>query len=309
MPGVQNGSQTRAETGIVVVFYRPDEACVARANRLAQYGRCVVIDNTERERAAAHNVQPALDPAIAYVANGENLGIATALNQGVELLRRENCRVALLFDQDSEPTEDLLRGLPETMLREMDAGRRVALIGPAYVDARLGGTAPFVRFGFPALKRVAPEGTELIEVDFLISSGSCVNLGVWATIGPMDDSLFIDFVDLEWCARARAAGFSVAGAPWLRLAHELGGEPVRFLGRTYPSHSPLRHYYLFRNAVALMKRKYVPWQWKANELLKMPFRLAIYGIWLEPRWRHLQMAFLGIWHGLKGRSGPLTAAR
>ncbi|QGZ60794.1 glycosyltransferase family 2 protein [Paraburkholderia acidisoli] len=300
-------SQGHVDTGIVVVFYRPDEACVARANRLAAFGHCVVIDNTERERAAAHNVQPALDAAITYVANGENRGIATALNQGVEILLRADCRVALLFDQDSEPGEVLLRDLPATMRREIDAGRHFALIGPAYEDGRLGGTAAFVRFGFPALQRIAPEGSQLIDVDFLITSGSCVNLGAWATIGPMDDALFIDFVDLEWCVRARAAGFRVAGVPWLRLTHELGGEPVKFLGRTYPGHSPLRHYYLFRNAVALMKRSYVPWQWKANELLKMPFRLAIYGIWLKPRRRHLQMAFLGIWHGLMGRGGPLTA--
>lgn len=286
------------------MFYRPDAACIARANRLAQYGHCVVVDNTENAAA-----QAGLAPGIEYVANGANLGIATALNQGIERLLRAGVRVALLFDQDSEPSDALLRELPAAMLREVDAGRRVALIGPAYEDARLGGTAPFVRFGFPALQRVAPEGTELIDVDFLITSGSCVNLAAWPQVGAMDDSLFIDFVDVEWCVRARAAGYRVAGAPWLRLAHTLGGEPARVLGRSYPGHSPLRHYYLFRNAVALMKRRYMPWKWKANELLKMPFRLAIYGIWLKPRRSHVHMALLGIWHGLRGRSGPWVAVR
>jgi rhamnosyltransferase len=294
------------QKGIVVVFYRPDNACVERANRLVRFGHCVVIDNTEQRLSAD---QLGLDPAIQYVANGANLGIATALNQGVAELKQAGCRVALLFDQDSEPTETLLTELPDVMLREVDAGRHVAVIGPAYEDVRLGGTAPFVRFGFPALERVEPAGKQLIDVDFLITSGSCVNLDVWTTVGPMDDSLFIDFVDLEWCVRACAAGYRVAGAPWLRLAHELGGEPVNILGRSYPSHSPLRHYYLFRNAVALMRRRYMPWKWKANELLKMPFRLAIYGIWLKPRGRHVQMALLGIWHGLRGRGGPFSVAR
>jgi rhamnosyltransferase len=293
------------QTGIVVVFYRPDEGCVERANRLARFGRCVVIDNTEQTVGAD---RLGLEPDIAYVANGANLGVATALNQGVGELRRAGCRVALLFDQDSEPTEALLRELPAVMQCEVEAGCRVALIGPAYQDARLGGTAPFVQFGFPALRRIAPDGMELIDVDFLITSGSCVNLDVWTTIGAMDDSLFIDFVDLEWCVRARAAGYRVAGAPWLRLVHELGGEPVSILRHSYPTHSPLRHYYQFRNAVVLMKRKYVPWKWKANELLKMPFRLVIYGIWLKPRSHHVWMALLGIWHGLKGRGGPFNTA-
>ncbi|MEX3817738.1 glycosyltransferase family 2 protein [Paraburkholderia sp. BR14262] len=294
------------QPGIVVVLYRPDEACIARANRLADFGQCVVVDNTEEARSAA---ALGLKPDIAFIPNGANLGIATALNQGVEHVRRAGCRLVLLFDQDSEPSEQLLRELPATLSREVEAGRRVALIGPAYEDIRLGGIAPFVRFGFPALRRVEADGARLIDVDFLITSGSCINLDAWPVIGAMDDSLFIDFVDLEWCIRARAADYRVAGAPWLRLAHELGGEPVSIMGRSYPSHSPIRHYYMFRNAVALMKRRYVPWRWKANELLKMPFRLAIYGIWLKPRRRHLKMAFLGLWHGLRGRSGPLDSVR
>lgn len=291
------------QTGIVIVFYRPDVACVERVNRLIGFGHCIVVDNTEVTSTAE---QLGLKSGITYISNGENLGIATALNQGVEQLRRTGYRVALLFDQDSEPSETLLRELPDVVLREISTGGRVALVGPAYEDVRLGGVAPFVRFGFPVLQRVEPRGTELIDVDFLITSGSCMNLDVWPAVGGMDDSLFIDFVDLEWCVRARFAGYRVAGAPWLRLPHELGGEPVSVLGRSYPSHSPLRHYYMFRNAVVLMRRHYMPWKWKANELLKMPFRLAIYGIWLKPRGRHLRMAFLGIWHGLKGRGGPLT---
>ncbi|MBB6103029.1 rhamnosyltransferase [Paraburkholderia bannensis] len=292
------------QPGIVVVFYRPDNACIERANRLVEFGHCVVVDNTEGVWSAQ---ELGLRPEITYVANGANLGIATALNQGVEQVRRAGCRSVLLFDQDSEPSAHLLLELPAVLAREVEAGQRIALIGPAYEDVRLGGIAPFVRFGFPALQRVAADGENLIDVDFLITSGSCVNLDVWPEIGGMDDSLFIDFVDLEWCIRASAAGYRVAGAPWLRLAHELGGEPVNILGRSYPSHSPMRHYYMFRNAVELMKRRYIPWKWKANELLKMPFRLAIYGIWLKPRRRHLGMAFLGLWHGLRGRRGPLES--
>ncbi|MFP3686179.1 hypothetical protein SB847_20980, partial [Bacillus sp. SIMBA_026] len=90
-----------------------------------------------------------------------------------------------------------------------------------------------------------------------------INLEAWSNIGPMDDALFIDFVDLEWCVRARKHGYAVLGAPALRLAHSLGGEPVRVFGRAYPGHGAVRHYYQFRNAIALMKRGYMPWSWKS----------------------------------------------
>ncbi|HGL4256617.1 glycosyltransferase family 2 protein [Burkholderia dolosa] len=291
--------------GIVIVFYRPDEACVARANRLGRYGHCVVVDNTEQRQLPS---ALGLDSGVHYIANGSNLGIATALNQGIDFVRAIGCDCALLFDQDSQPAEHLFVELPAALSRQLEMGRKVAVVGPAYEDARLGGVAPFVRFSFPSLERVPAVGDQLLAVDFLITSGSCINLRAWDDVGPMDESLFIDFVDVEWCVRARRAGFAVLGVPSLRLSHELGGEPVKVLGRCYPSHSAMRHYYLFRNAVALSKRGYMPWSWKGNELLKMPARLVIYGLWLKPRREHLRMALLGVWHGLIGRMGALRGS-
>lgn len=291
-----------AGAGTVVVFYRPDAGCVARANRLASVGVCVVVDNTEKVVDAA---SLGLDPRIVYIANGGNLGVATAINQGVEILIARGCSSAILFDQDSEPSTQLLLALPQTLERARADGRNVALVGPAYEDARLGGIAPFVRFGLLRLQRVAPQGEAPLEVDFLITSGSCINLAAWSSIGPMDDALFIDFVDLEWCVRARKHGYAVLGAPALRLAHSLGGEPVRVFGRAYPGHGAVRHYYQFRNAIALMKRGYMPWSWKSTELVKLPGRLFIYGLFMAPRVEHLKMALLGVWHGFTGRLGPL----
>jgi len=289
-----------AQAGTVVVFYHPDNGCFARANRLAKFGPCVVVDNTGAERRSA---APALDPNITYIANGVNQGVATALNQGVDVLIRSGCRSAILFDQDSEPSDDLLLQLPQLLDEQRAKGVRVAVVGPAYEDARLGGTAPFVRFGYLKLQRIQPVGTALVAVDFLITSGSCINLDAWREIGPMDETLFIDFVDLEWCVRARSKGYAVLGAPALRLQHELGDIPVSLFGRAYPRHSPLRHYYLFRNGVALIKRAYVPWSWKSTELLKFPVRLVIYSTLMHPRLTHLRLSLLGIWHGLLGRSG------
>jgi rhamnosyltransferase len=284
-----------------VVFYKPDQACIRRANRLAQKYPVVVVDNTETIITAE---SLGLSPSIHFMPNGANLGIATALNQGIEQLRARDMSYALLFDQDSEPSDALLEGLPAQM-GQVVADSPVALIGPAYDDKRLGGVAPFVRFRYFKLERVAPVGDRLIDVDFLITSGSCINLRCWPEVGPMDDSLFIDFVDLEWCVRARNKGFRILGAPWLTLSHELGEAPVKVLGRTYPMHSAVRHYYLFRNAVALMLRREMPLTWKSTELVKMPGRLLIYALLPPNGGSHLKMAIKGICHALTRRMGRL----
>lgn len=287
-------------TGAVIVFYNPDAACIERANRLALTLHCVVIDNTASVRTAA---ELGLSAALEYRPNGENVGIATAINQGVEALVRAGFETAILFDQDSEPPSTLLTELPAIIARANKAGDRVALVGPAYDDPRLRGVAPFVRFKWWTLERIAPEGDQPIDVDFLISSGSCINLRYWSNIGPMDDALFIDFVDLEWCVRAKKKSYRVLGVPWVRMSHELGGEPVRIFGRAYPMHSPLRHYYQFRNVIALMKRPSIPWSWKSTELVKLPVRLVVYCFFPSERKEHLKMALQGLWHGWSGRLG------
>ncbi|KWC10251.1 glycosyltransferase family 2 protein [Burkholderia ubonensis] len=292
------------EVGAVVVFYNPDRACIERANRIANLCRCIVVDNTPVD-AHSPEIERALDARIGYQANACNVGIATALNQGLERLIAEGFKYALLFDQDSEPTKQLVHELVRVTSECVARREAVAVVGPAYEDARLRGVAPFVRFGYFRLKRIAPEGDTPIDVDFLITSGSCVNLACWSDVGRMDDSLFIDFVDTEWCMRARSRGYRVVGIPWVRMQHELGEEPIRPFGRSYPMHSPVRHYYLFRNAVALLKRRYVPWTWKSTELVKLPVRLVIYALYAPDARAHLKMALRGIRHGLAGRMGML----
>jgi rhamnosyltransferase len=284
----------------VIVFYNPDRACVERANRLALKVRCVVVDNSASVTDAT---TLGLSDKAVYLPNGYNAGIATAFNQGVAVLLAEGYDAAILFDQDSEPPDELLTALPAQIACANAAGERVALVGPAYDDARLRGVAPFVRFRWWSLERITPDGDLPIDVDFLISSGSCINLRYWSAIGPMEDALFIDFVDLEWCVRAKRKGFRVLGIPWLRMQHELGGEPVRVLGRSYPMHGPLRHYYQFRNIVALMRRSSIPFSWKSTELLKLPIRIVIYCFFPNKRREHLAMVWRGVRDGWRGRLG------
>lgn len=293
-------AESELRIGAIIVFFYPDEDCIRRANNLAQVVHCVVVDNTPNV-----SLVPGLAAGLRYVPCGDNLGIAAALNRGVAELLREGFDAALLFDQDSEPTPELLTGLPAVLSDLRRRGERVAIVAPAYDDERLGGVAPFVRFRPFSLERVPATGSELIDVDFLITSGSCLNLACWSSVGPMEEALFIDFVDLEWCIRAKRAGYRLVGTPWLTMRHELGGEPALVLGRAYPMHSPLRHYYLFRNAITLIRRSYVPWSWKSTEIVKLPVRLVIYGLMPEERLKHLAMAVRGLWDGFRGRLGRL----
>ncbi|MGH8378503.1 MAG: glycosyltransferase family 2 protein, partial [Gammaproteobacteria bacterium] len=62
------------------------------------------------------------------------------------------------------------------------------------------------------------------------------------------------------------------GIPNAIFAHRMGQDSMRFWWfgwRVWPLRSPRRHYFLFRNAVILMRRDYVLKVWKVWAAIKL----------------------------------------
>lgn len=73
-------------------------------------------------------------------------------------------------------------------------------------------------------------------------------------VGGMNDDMFIDGVDFEWCLRARNYGYKILQCTSAKLIHELGnGNSDKVL-----SHSPNREYYIVRNSFKMSRMKHIP---------------------------------------------------
>lgn len=291
----------------VSVTYNPGPGEIERLieSVLPQVAALVVVDNGSAEEVAARLPVNA-SPQVQYVPLAKNLGIAAALNRGIEIAMSEGATYVLLLDQDSQ----LANGMVETLLfavgeRERQ-GVQVAAMGPRYLDPRQENPPPFIRIEGLRLHRCQCNPPEaIIPVDYLISSGSLVPMTTLDAVGGMDESLFIDYVDIEWGLRAKALGYQSFGVCAATMQHSLGENPIEFLGKKLPLHSPLRHYYHFRNAVALYRRGGVPLNWKLVDGYRLLLKLGFYSLFAKPRGEHLRMMLLGLWHGAVGRSGPL----
>lgn len=122
----------------------------------------------------------------------------------------------------------------------------------------------------------------------------------------MRDDFFIDYVDIEWGLRAKTLGFQSFGVCGAMMAHDLGDEPIEFFGKRYPLHSPLRHYYHFRNAVWMYRRGWLPIQWRLVDGWRLLLKLGFYTLFAKPRLQRLKMMTRGVVHGLIGRMGRLN---
>jgi len=78
-------------------------------------------------------------------------------------------------------------------------------------------------------------------------------------VGLMDEDLFIDHVDSEWCFRAKAKGFQLFGVGGAAMTHALGErrKEIWFLRRRIVTlHKPFRYYYIFRVGYPLPSRRH-----------------------------------------------------
>lgn len=285
----------------VVVSYQPALDVLGQLlDALApQVESVVVVDNGTHSDLSAWNRERDTR-AVELLQLGENLGIAAAQNIGIKWAKCRGARFVLLMDQDSIPSPTMVNVLISAISEQQSP----AAVGPRYLDSRQDNPPPFIRIRGLRLERCDCSTEDaIVPVDYLISSGCLIPMSVLDKVGGMRDDLFIDYVDIEWGLRARRFGYQSYGACAAKMEHSLGDQPIRFLGKNNPVHSPLRHYYHFRNAVLLYKEQWIPVNWKLVNGWRLCLKYIFYALFTKSRMAHLHMMTLGVWHGLKGISG------
>ena len=301
---------SKAAVYAVVVTFEPDlpdllqllMACLPQVKGL------VVIDNGSDAAIQTHLQHHGQHHHFDVIALDENMGVATAQNKGAEWVRARGGSHLLFFDQDSVPSPTMVACLLHALEQATHAGLSVAAVGPTLVDRRTSKKTPFVQFGMFGVKRhfkKAGDDRLMVECDFLVSSGMLISLETFRQVGPLEDGLFIDNVDLEWCFRARSKGMSVFGVYDALMEHSVGDEVIEIGARVIHLHSPVRQYYIMRNRILLYRRAYSPWRWVNQDFLRMLFKVMTFSIFLSPRRKNFGMMFRGLKDGLKGKTGKL----
>jgi rhamnosyltransferase len=280
----------------VVVTYQPDLQMLANvlAALTPQVTRIVVVDNGDQACFLPEG------QGLVFLSLGGNRGIARAQNAGIALARRLGASHVLLMDQDSVAAPDMVDRLAEALAQLPGA----ACVGPRYTDERQQNPLPFVRLDGFCLRRIGcPSENAIVAVEHLIASGCLIPMSVLDWVGEMREDLFIEYVDTEWGLRARRHGFQSYGVCAATMTHRLGDAPIRCLGRCFPARSPLRHFYLIRNAVLLCREAWIPRRWQLANLSRTLVKFIVYSLFAKPRARHFWMMFLGLRDGLGGKTG------
>jgi rhamnosyltransferase len=287
----------------VVVSYNPTEQIIKAVESLAaQISDVIIIDNASKVDSmpilqileTIHNVK------VQY--NKTNLGIATALNQGIKYANQQNYKWFATFDQDSLTSPDYFKTMMDAY-NDYDKKDLVAIVAPRYATK-----TGLLSFSESTDSKDEISNTHNI-VKTTITSGNLIKLSIFEKTGNFDESLFIDYVDHEFCLRLKHHGFQILESCHSFLQHELGESVCyNFMGVDIvtTNHSHIRRYYKYRNMVAVL-RKHA----KSEPSIMYPMIRALF---LEPlkiisleknKVKKIQYILKGLLHGIMNISGEL----
>lgn len=298
----------------VIVTYHPDLSVLKALLDaiLPQTGAVVVIDNCSSGETVSWLEQQQEVSRFALVLLKDNLGVAATQNRGIRRAQELGCSHVLLLDQDSIPAADMVARLLEAEQVCRGRGERVGAVGPRFIDPVTGAETWFHGRGPLRYRYLKCSGSDqVVRADLLIASGMLIRCDVLVDVGGMDEALFIDLVDSEWCLRAAAAGFRIFGVGTALMYHSIGSRSAKTLGRagrrgTFPVHPPLRYYYMFRNSMLLALRADIPFWWKLNNGMELLFLLFLLPCAATQRFSSLAMVLKGVRDGFLARTGQLN---
>ncbi len=196
----------------------------------------IVVDNASSDGSAA--LVAAEFPAVRLVANTENRGFTGGNNQGLALAQG---RYVFFLNPDTEVVGDALA----TMLAYMEAHPEVGALGP---QLRYGdGSRQSSRRRFPTFATALFESTPLAwhwpasrnpwarryrmadtpddltqPVDWIVGAAMFVRRAALDQLGGFDEGYFMYSEELDWCRRAKAAGWQIVYLPAAQVIHHEG---------------------------------------------------------------------------------------
>jgi len=283
----------------VVVTYNPclEKVCALLDAVFTQVFKVIVVDNGSHEVEKIRCLVNQFSDA-EFIGLPSNMGIAYAQNVGIRLTYERKADYVLTLDQDSLPEPGMVKKL-YAVFDQVQGSERIAAVGPLLLDESTSLALPFFSYRNGRKQRITPTvGSEILNVECLVSSGTLLAMGAIVEVGLMREELFISYVDVEWCLRARSHGFQVLGCCAATMTHNLGERRLKIGRYLIPLHSPLRHYYVFRSGIYMQRLSHVSTTWKRADRRQLARSFILFSIVGLPKFQEITSMFRGLKDGL-----------
>lgn len=210
----------------------------------------LVVDNGSTDGSVA-TIRECF-PGVAVIENGENLGYAEGNNKGVEHALQVGTDYVFVLNNDTIVCRNTLAEL----VAVAETHPRVGAVGPKiYYHTKprriwfFGGTIDWrrgVTVNLGADEEDVGRFEEVRAVDFLAGCALLIRRETWEDVGSFDPRFFMYWEEVDWCVRARRAGYDLLVVPQAKMWHKTS--PAN------QSYSPRTLYYMTRNRLLFVHK-------------------------------------------------------
>ncbi|MFA5880331.1 MAG: glycosyltransferase family 2 protein [Candidatus Margulisiibacteriota bacterium] len=260
----------------------------------------VLIDNGSCDDSLSQlrQWQVSHDISLKILTLNENKGFAEGNNIGIREALKDNCEFILLLNNDTIVEPDCLSILSDSISSD------IGIVSPKimfYPDKNkiwfVGGRFyPIFKKPYHSFYNQYDSGQvkEISEVDWV--SGCCLlaKREVLEKIGLLDPDYFNNYEDVDFCVRARKAGYRIVVNPRAQIYH-------KFAASMGGKHSPFYTYFRTRNNLLFFK--------KTGQILPLflnLFSFPVYAFLVSIKnrdWQGVKAVFLAIYDFLRGNYG------
>jgi N-acetylglucosaminyl-diphospho-decaprenol L-rhamnosyltransferase len=242
--GPPMGQRKSADVAIVVTHYRNPQDLERCLRSIAAYGGPRVTEVWVADSQAAPETRSLVDsalPTARYLPFRQNVGFAALVNMGAAASKTP---YILVLNADVELTEGTIDALAGHL--DTNPGTGVAFPQLRYPDDTLqhsvfafyrpitvfyrrtplgktpAGRRELARFLDPEeLQDAVATGTP-IDVDWALGAAMLIRRQTLLDVGPLDETYFLYFEDVDWCLRVWAAGWRCRYIPEAWCRHDYG---------------------------------------------------------------------------------------
>jgi len=185
----------------------------------------VIVDNGSTDDSVKV-LQRRFGDGIKMVETGENLGFAGGVNVGIQTALEEGAQSVLLLNNDTIVASDMIHHL----VSAANQAPRAGIVGPVifYYDdpERIWciGACEYQWLPVPvelSARTLSKAKSEPFQLDYGNACGMLIRRQVFEAIGLFDARYFIYFEDVDFCRRARQAGYEIWCAPQAKMWHKV----------------------------------------------------------------------------------------
>ena len=243
-------------------------------------------------------------PKVKMIRNTKNLGFAEGNNIAIREALKTDSQYIMLLNNDTMVEPDFISRLVETAEKDQSIGivsPKIMFYGERNKIWFIGGRYyPLIKKPFHQFYGQEDRGQikQPQAVDWV--SGCCmlVKREVFEKIGLLDKDYFNNYEDVDFCVRARKAGYKIVIVPQVRIYH-------KFAAAMGGKFSPMYTYYRTRNNLLYFR--------KTGQIIPLAFNFVIFPIYsiimslVRMDLKSLKATFAGIKDFLEGHYGKGSA--